>query len=293
MTAKHIPVLADTFLEWVSLGKDSVYVDCTLGQGGHAYLISKKLGSEGQIVGFDVDQKSLDYAAKVLSDVECKVALVNENFCRIKENLHRLGISKADLILADIGFSSAQVVDPERGMSFQGNMPLDMRLDKTLSITAADIVNDTSETELADIIYKYGEERASRKIAKLIVEQRVHQRFTTTGQLSSLVCRVVGGKGKQHPATKTFQAIRIAVNKELDVLEHLLLQAPEILNPGGRIAIISFHSLEDRIVKENFKKNKEEGVYKILTKKPLVASQDEVSQNTRSRSAKLRIAERI
>jgi len=292
-SAVHIPVLAEIILDKISLEKDSVFVDCTLGHGGHANLISKMLGAGGQVVGFDVDQKSLDCAANVLADAECKVALVKSNFCRITENLHRLGINKVDFILADIGFCSAQIADPERGMSFQENMPLDMRLDDTLTVTAADIVNRMPEEELANLIYELGEERASRRIAAMIAAQRVHHKITSTSQLAALIARAVGGRGKLHPATKTFQALRIAVNKELDVLSSLLQQAPELLNIGGRIAIISFHSLEDRIVKEDFKKNKEEGIYNILTKKPLTASESEKRENPRSRSAKLRVAERV
>ncbi|AQQ09547.1 Ribosomal RNA small subunit methyltransferase H [Sedimentisphaera cyanobacteriorum] len=290
MSAKHIPVLAETLLQWISIGKDAVFVDCTLGHGGHAYLISKKLSSSGMIIGFDVDQKSLDYSADVLAGAECRAALVKSNFCRVKDNLHRLGIEKADLILADLGFSSGQVEDPDRGMSFQNNMPLDMRLDEDIEITAADIVNTVPEEELADIIYQYGEERASRKIARLICQRRQHQKITSTGQLASLTARVVRTGGKQHPATRTFQALRIAVNDELGALGKLLQDAPDILNPGGQIAVISFHSLEDRIVKQNFKENKQAGIYEIVTKKPLTASEGEVSENPRSRSAKLRIA---
>lgn len=295
---EHIAVLADCLVRQISLPRDAVMVDATVGHGGHSCLLGKYLGPQGMVIGFDVDEKSLAKAKDTLKDLECRVELLRTNFSQISDSLRNLGVEKVDFVLADLGFCSAQVADPQRGMSFQENMPLDMRLDSRLEMNAADIVNTFDEQELADIIYQYGEERASRRIARVIVEQRKNFKIQTTSQLSAIVCRALGlpaqgRRGKIHPATKTFQALRIAVNRELDVLRDLLVQIPNILKPGGKVAIISFHSLEDRIVKENFKLNKIAKNYKILTKKPFVASGDEIAENPRSRSAKLRIAEKL
>ena len=291
---EHIPVLANSLVRQISLPRDAVVVDATTGHGGHSLLLGKMLGSDGTVIGFDVDQKSLDRAQEVLCDLKCRVVLIRTNFSQLKSQLLDRGIGKVDFILADLGFCSAQVSDPERGMSFQENMPLDMRLDDRLEVSASDIVNDTDEKELADIIFQYGEERASRRIARFIVEQRKINPIKTTAQLAAIVTRALGGRhGKIHPATKTFQALRIAVNRELEVLEDLLRDAPEMLKPGGQLAIITFHSLEDRIVKYNFRENKDRMVYEILTKKPLIADAEEIADNPRARSAKLRMVRRL
>jgi 16S rRNA (cytosine1402-N4)-methyltransferase len=211
-------------------------------------------------------------------------------------------VGKADFILADLGVSSVQLADAEIGLSFAEDMPLDMRMDKGIKISAADIINRMGERELADLIYKYGEDRASKRIARFIVQQRRQQPIITTGRLSEVVCRALGVHCKQghygrreriHPATRTFQALRIAVNNELENLESLLEESPALLKKDGRIAIISFHSLEDRLVKQNFIRNKQAGVYKIITKKPIMPDREEITQNRRSRSAKLRIAQKI
>ncbi len=199
------------------------------------------------------------------------------------------------MIFADLGFCSAQLADRRLGLSFQENQPLDMRLDDRLERTAADIVNSFDEKSLADIIYKYGQDRASRRIARFIVRTRLERRIETTGQLATIVCKALGqrGRGRRsriHPATRTFQALRIAVNDELGALQELLAAAPTILKRGGVIAVISFHSLEDRIVKTDFRENAATGIYEILTKKPIIASRDEIDRNPRARSAKLRIA---
>ena len=191
-----------------------------------------------------------------------------------------------------MGVCSAQLVDEQMGLSFQKNMPLDMRFDKSIKTTAADIINNTDEKSLAELIFRFGEDRASRRIARFIVEYRQRQPITTTGQLAMIVSKALGKseKGRIHPATRTFQALRIAVNSELDNLQKLLDSAPELLKKDGYIAIISFHSLEDRIVKNNFKQNVEKDIYKLITKKPIEASREEISINRRARSAKLRIA---
>jgi 16S rRNA (cytosine1402-N4)-methyltransferase len=296
--SKHIPVLAGTLSEHIHMPSNGIFVDVTVGQGGHSRLFGSQLGPDGLLIGLDVDKHSLQAAGVYLAGLACKVVLQRENFSRLDEVLSNLKIEKVDGILADLGFCSAQVMDAKKGMSFQVDAPLDMRLDDRLSKTAADIVNKTDEKKLADLIFQYGQERASRKIARWIVNRRVRQRILTTGQLAAVVCEALhqpayGRHSKIHPATRTFQALRIAVNDELENLKRLLQIAPKYLKKGGLCAILSFHSLEDGIVKEDFKGRQRDGVYKILTKKPLTADTIEVRDNPRSRSAKLRIAERI
>ncbi len=288
---EHIPVLADTLLQQISLPKEAVMVDATIGHGCHTYLLAKKFSPVSRIIGFDVDTGSIETARKNLQGLDCPVTLIKDNFRNIRSRMNEIGVEKADLILADLGWSSAQVVDSRLGMSYQKNMPLDMRLDDSLEVTAADIVNDADEQSLADIIYNYGEDRASRRIARLIVSHRQLSPIRTTGQLAAIIYRAVGGSIASK--SRVFQALRIAVNKELEALEELLRQLPELLNPQGYAAVISFHSLEDRIVKENFSANKKDNIYEIVTKKPLTASRMEIRENPRSRSAKLRIARRL
>lgn len=296
-SSEHIPVLTEQIAERLSVPHDAVVVDVTVGHGGHSLLFGEKLGPGGTIIGLDVDEKSLARAQIALNDLECEVILVRSNFADLPDVLADELIGKVDLIFADIGFCSAQLNDPKRGFSFQQNMPLDMRLDDRLKLTAEQIVNTYDETELADLIYNYGEERGSRRIARYIAEFRKTQSIKTTTQLANIICKALNkypSPGRRiHPATKTFQALRIAVNDELGCLEKLLEDAPELLNKNGLIAVISFHSLEDRIVKNNFRQNKQLQTYEILTKKPINPMEDEVSRNPRSRSSKLRIARRI
>lgn len=295
---EHIPVLGKKLTEQIKLPQDAVMVDATIGQGGHSLLFGQMMGPKGIILGLDVDEKTLQGAQLKLSSLACKVIMFCSNFSRINEHTQRLGIDNVDFILADLGVSSQQLADSGVGLSFQINMPLDMRLDKSLKTSAADIINELDERSLAELIYKFGEEKASRRIARLIVQYRQTRLIKTTAQLAAIVCRAVGQPGKNrknriHPATKTFQALRIAVNRELENLETLLRQAPEILKKNGYIAIISFHSLEDRIVKNNFRQNGRDNIYRIITKKPIVAAHEEISSNRRARSAKLRIAQKI
>ncbi len=295
---EHIPVLTNKLAELVSLPQDAVMVDATIGQGGHSLLFGQDLGPAGVIVGLDVDVKAIQRAHFRLKELACGVILVHSNFSRIKEVLDEEGIKSVDFVLADLGVSSSQLADTETGLSFLQDMPLDMRIDKRLKRTAADIINRTDEKTLADLIYEFGEERGSRRIARYIVRHRRGQSIATTGQLAAIVCKALGrmrgGKRSRiHPATRTFQALRIAVNDELGNLKRLLFSAPGVLKKDGLIAIISFHSLEDRIVKNDFKKNKEKGVYRIITKKPVVASKEEKQKNRRARSAKLRIAQKV
>lgn len=294
---EHIPVLQQTLLEHITLPANAVMIDATVGYGGHSFLFGKTLSSEGTIIGMDVDDECLKKADETLSKLSCKVILVRENFAKMEEIVAEKGVTGVDFILADLGFCSGQLENVERGLSFQKNMPLDMRLDSRLETTAADIVNRMDEKALADLIFMFGQERASRRIARFIVHHRKTARIKTTEQLATIVCRAMGQpatgrRSKIHPATRTFQALRIAVNDELASIETLLDAAPRILAENGKLAVISFHSLEDKLVKEDFKKNKLSGVYELLTKKPLTANDDEISQNPRARSAKLRIAQR-
>jgi 16S rRNA (cytosine1402-N4)-methyltransferase len=293
--AEHIPVLANKLVEQIILPHDAVMVDATVGHGGHSFLFGQHFNKDGTVVAFDVDKGSLNKAKEELSILKCRVLFVNANFAEIQQKLFENGIKEVDFILADLGFCSAQLLDNEIGLSFQTDAPLDMRLDKRLKASAADLINTLSEEELANVIYNYGEDRASRRIARYIVENRP---IYTTHQLASVVSRALGIKSKGrkqkiHPATKTFQALRIAVNDELNKLNELLETAPKCLKRDGKIAIISFHSLEDRIVKNNFKQLKADNIYKIITKKPITADSDEMSENPCSRSAKLRIAQKL
>ena len=294
----HIPVLAERLAEQINLPPDGVMVDATIGQGGHSLLFGRILGPGGVIVGLDVDIKAIRRAQFNLKDLICKVIVVRSNFSQITKQIRRQGIEKVDFILADLGVSSAQLADVEAGLSFQINMPLDMRIDKRLKTTAADIVNKADEKSLADLIYKFGQDRASRRIARFIVQQRRQTPITTTGQLAAIVCKALQRPGQKrksriHPATRTFQALRIAVNNELENLKKLLASAPDLLKKNGYIAVISFHSLEDRLVKSDFRKNESQGVYRIITKKPIAPTREEIAENPRARSAKLRIAQKV
>ncbi len=295
--ARHIPVLAKTLAEQINLPPDAVMVDATIGHGGHSFLFGRTLGPGASIVGLDIDKKSVRRAQSRLQDLACRVILIHSNFSKIADCLHNEGIDSVDFILADLGVCSAQLSDVEMGLSFQSNMPLDMRFDKRLKTTAADIVNKADEKSLADLIYRFGQDRASRRIARFIVRHRRSEQITTTSQLAQIVCRALAQPRRKrrpriHPATRTFQALRIAVNNELENLEMLLTSAPQILKKNGYIAVISYHSLEDRIVKNNFKQNEKESVYSVITKKPIVPTPEEIAENRRARSAKLRIAQK-
>ena len=272
-------------------------VDATVGHGGHSFLFGGRLGPAGTLIGLDLDSKSLERARQRLAGLECRVILIKSNFSQVAERLGELGIQGADFILADLGLCSAQLSDSEIGLSFRTDMPLDMRIDESLETTAADIINEFDEESLADLIYEYGQDRASRRIARYIVQRRQRERITTTGQLAAVVCSALRApdrrdRPRKHPATRTFQALRIAVNHELENLQELLASAPGLLRKDGGIAIISYHSLEDGLVKRDFKRNESEGLYRIRTKKPVVPSPEEIAVNHRARSAKLRIAQK-
>jgi 16S rRNA (cytosine1402-N4)-methyltransferase len=271
-------------------------VDVTVGHGGHSFLFGNRLGAAGTLIGLDADSKSLERARQRLAGLACQVILLQSNFSQVAERLAELGIKEVDFLLADLGLCSGQISDSELGLSFRTDMPLDMRIDASLEVTAADIINQYDEKSLADLIFEYGQDRASRRIARYIVQRREREPITTTGQLAAVVSSALyrpGGKHKaRHPATRTFQALRIAVNRELDNLRDLLSAAPALLRKDGSIAIISYHSLEDGLVKWDFKARQSEGIYRIRTKKPISPSREEIAVNHRARSAKLRIAQK-
>lgn len=273
-------------------------VDATVGGGGHARLLASAIGPTGRLIGLDVDPASLLSARQALSDCGCPLDLVHANFVELASVLRTQGVEGCDVILADLGVSSAQLDDPQRGLSFQSDGPLDMRLDPRLTVKAVDLVNRLSEKELGDLFFGNAQEYKGRRIAKRICEARRDGRITTTGRLTKLVCEALGvdgdsRKSKSHPATRAFMALRIEVNGELKNLKALLDAAPVLLKPGGRIGVIAFHSEEDKIVKTDFRRRANEGVYRLLTKKPVVAGEEERTANPRSRSAKLRVAMRV
>ena len=289
----HIPVLAREVLEVLQVQPGNTVVDLTVGLAGHSRLLAEQLGPTGILVGLDVDPKNLAVAREQLKGVACNVHLLHANFAELDDVLRGLGIAKADAMLADLGVASTHLDEVERGFSFQQDGPLDMRMDPRLTMTAADIVNRMKDRELGDLIYFNSQESAARRIAQRICEARRDARITTTGRLADIIASAVGvnpesRKSKIHPATLTFQALRMAVNEEIAKLTELLRIAPAHLQSGGRFAIIAFHSTEDKVIKLDFRARKTEGVYQILTKKPLIADEEERRNNPRSRSAKLR-----
>ena len=294
----HTPVLTKAVRELIPLSEGEVVLDATVGLGGHARLFAESLGASGLLVGLDVDPANLARARQALDNVPCRVELIHANFTEARMALTSVGVSKVDVMFADLGVSSTQLDDGERGFSFQRDGPLDMRMDPRLTKTAADIVNRLKDRPLGDLLYYNAQETASRRIAKMICDVRREKRITTTGELAAIVARAVGvdpasHKAKIHPATRTFQALRIAVNAEIESLAALLETAPDLLNPGGRIGIIAFHSLEDKPVKLDFRRRKGEGIYRVVTKKPVIADAEERRDNPRARSAKLRVAVRL
>lgn len=285
---RHVSVLSAEVLALLSPQPGQVFVDATVGAGGHACLIAERLGATGRLIGLDQDAAMLALARPRLEGLP--VTLLQRNFAFLPEVLRELQLEAVDGVLADLGFASDQMEAVERGLSFQQSGPLDMRLDPAEGETAADLLNRLSERDLANLIYEYGEERFSRRIARRIVEARQQAPLETTEQLAELVRRCVPrskGRHRIDPATRTFQALRIAVNDELGALDRLLEALPRCVRPGGRVALISFHSLEDRRVKQTFRNC---AVWQELTRKPVQASEDEVQANPRARSAKLRAA---
>jgi 16S rRNA (cytosine1402-N4)-methyltransferase len=287
-TTVHRPVLLDEVLHWLAPREGSVIVDGTAGAGGHAAALARLVGKTGRVIALDRDPEMLELAG--IATKGLPVTLLQEPYSELARVLDRLEIDFVDGILLDLGLSSDQLHWEHRGFSFATDGPLDMRFDPNSHTTAADLVNELSAEDLANVIFEYGEERHSRRIARRIVEERRVVPITTTARLAEIVRKSVPGKwGAIDPATRTFQALRIKVNEEFEHLEAILADAPHLLNPGGRIAIISFHSLEDRPVKHTFR---DDPNLTVLTKKPVVASEAELAANPRSRSAKLRVAER-
>lgn len=310
MEFKHISVLLEEVLDGLNIKEDGIYVDGTLGGAGHSIEIVKKL-TTGKLIGIDQDENALKKASEVLEEYSDKVILVHDNYENIDQVLKRLGIDKVDGILLDLGVSSHQLDEKSRGFSHNNDAELDMRMDRTSSLTAKDVVNKYSEKELENVLFNYGEERWARRIAKFIIEERQTHPIETTLELVTVIKKAIPKQVRKdggHPAKRTFQGIRIEVNRELDVLENSITTMVRLLNPTGRLAIITFHSLEDRIVKNEFKElfknctcppefpqcicNKEREI-NIITRKPIVASKIELDENPRSRSAKLRVAERL
>lgn len=280
------------------LKSDSIVVDCTLGGGGHAEAILNAIGPGGRFIGIDRDEAAILKARERLGVLADRVRLVQERFEHLGSILESETIRGVDGILMDLGVSSLQLMDPDRGFSFQKDGPLDMRMDRREGRTAAELVHSLSEEDLSRILFEYGEERWARRIARGLVLARRKAPIATTRRLAELILRSVPGparRGRIHPATRTFQALRIAVNRELEGLSGVLESAAEVLNPGGRLCVISFHSLEDRIVKQAFRSLSENGpgVFRRVTKKPIRPGPEEVGQNPRSRSAKLRVLERV
>jgi len=303
----HQPVLKQQVLDALRLKNGYFVIDCTVGAGGHATEIVQAIAPTGQLLGLDADPTALNIAQTRLSAAQGSVRLMNTNFEHLRRAVSETGFPPAQAILADLGVSSMQLDRPERGFSFMADGPLDMRMGPDAGQSAEEMVNTLPEKDLANIIFRYGEERRSRAIARAIVNARP---ITSTLALANVVSKVVGRRGKQkiHPATRTFQAIRIAVNDELGALERFLPQAIDLLAPGGRLAIISFHSLEDRIVKRYFKQEATDclcppkqpvctcghrATVALVTRKPIVAGPDEIEDNPRARSAKLRVVERL
>ncbi len=290
----HIPVMLGEVLEGLAPQRGSRILDCTVGGGGHAKALLERAVPGGVLIGIDYDARALELADAALRGVEgARYRLFQGPFSRLKEFLLQAGLEAVDIILFDLGLSSIQLDDPSRGFSFRYDSFLDMRMDQSRGITAEELVNSLSEEELARIFYRYGEEKFARRIAREIVMQRRLKAIETTGDLVRIVESVVGHRRTRiHPATRVFQALRIVVNNELQELEDGLVAARDVLAPGGRIGVISFHSLEDRIVKHTFRRWVKEGDFELITKKPIVPSPEEVSSNPRSRSAKLRIIRR-
>lgn len=292
----HHSVMLEEAISSLNLRRGAVVIDATVGGGGHSSQILKKITPEGRLIGIDADPEALKIAADRLKDYEGNFTLVNDNFRNIDRILSRENIKDVDAILLDLGISSYQIEDGNRGFSIKHESRLDMRMNRQSGITAYDVINRCSEKDLSEIIEKYGEERFHNRIAHYIKEARHHKPIETTKELADIIRRAVGyhyRNSRIDPATRTFQAIRIRVNDELGSLEEGLKKAIFWLKAGGRIAVISFHSLEDRIVKNLFKGYSQLGILKIITKKPLTPSRDEIFNNPRARSAKMRIAERI
>ena len=292
----HQPVMLEEVISSLNLKPGYIALDATIGGGGHGLEILKRITPGGKLIGLDADEAAIRIASEHLKEFAGSFKLINENFRNMDRALAKENIKALNAILLDVGVSSFQLDDKERGFSIKEEARLDMRMDRRLSLSAFDVINKYKERDLSDIIYKYGEERFSRKIARRIVEERSNKPIETTTELAGIVRRSMGQKQNYFridPATRTFQAIRIAVNDELGALEEGIKKAVSWLDVGARIAVITFHSLEDRIVKNLYKGYAGLGVLKIITKKPVNPSPEETAKNPRARSGRLRVAERI
>ena len=311
MEFKHYSVLLEETIENLNIKPDGIYVDGTLGGGGHASEVAKRLSNKGRLIGIDQDADAIRAAGERLKPYGDRITIIRSNYANMKEELHAIGVEHVDGIVLDLGVSSFQLDTPERGFTYrEADAPLDMRMDDRQTLTAKDIVNNYSEMDLYRIIRDYGEDKFAKNIAKHIVAERQKKSIETTGELTEIIRASIPMKVQAtggHPAKRTFQAIRIELNKELEVLQNNLDEMIELLNPGGRICIITFHSLEDRIVKTNFKKNENpctcpsdfpvcvcgnvsKGI--VVTRKPILPSEKDLEENSRSKSAKLRVFER-
>lgn len=311
MEFKHKSVLLFETIDNLNIKPDGIYVDGTLGGGGHSFQILKKLGDGGRLIGIDQDEDALKAAGERLAIFGDKVTTVRSNYCHMKQVLHDLGIEKVSGIVLDLGVSSYQLDEPERGFTYREDVPLDMRMDRRNPKTAKNIVNEYSEMELFRIIRDFGEDKFAKNIAKHIVAAREKKEIETTGELIEIIKAAIPAKVRAtggHPAKKTFQAIRIELNQELEVLQNSLDEMIDLLEDGGRICIITFHSLEDRIVKTIYKTNENPCICpshfpvcvcgkkpkgKVITRKPIVPSDEELEYNSRAKSSKLRVFERI
>lgn len=311
MEFRHYSVMLRETVDELCVRPGGVYVDGTLGGGGHAYEVCKRLKGSGHFYGIDQDEAAIRAAGERLSGFGSLVTVIRSNYCRMKEELNALGVECADGILLDLGVSSYQLDEAERGFTYRENVPLDMRMDQRQEKTARDIVNGYSEAKLYQMIRDYGEDKFAKNIAKHIVMAREEREIETTGELTEIIKAAIPAKVRMnggHPAKRTFQAIRIALNRELEVLRESLEDMIRMLNPGGRICVITFHSLEDRIVKNIFKKSEnpctcprdfpvcvcgKQPLGKVMTKRPVIPSEEEIEYNPRSKSAKLRVFERM
>jgi len=290
----HVPVLQKEVIEYLQPARCTVFLDGTVGLGGHAYACLKLMRSDSVFIGLDKDRESLGFAEEALKEFKERLYLFHGDYKAFESHCAALNIKRLDGVLLDLGISSYQLEQSFRGFSFHKNAPLDMRMDRTALLSASDLVNNLSEPELAQILKRFGEERWHARIARRIVAERKKSPILSTLTLAEIISSAIPfGGGRIHPATRSFQALRIAVNRELESLEEFMGKIVEYLSPQARIGIISFHSLEDRIVKHALKRYAAEKRVKILTKKPLVPSEEEVAANKRARSAKLRVAERI
>ena len=310
MEFRHKSVLLEESIEALHIRPDGIYVDGTLGGGGHSYEICRRLSDRGRLIGIDQDAAAIAAATKRLEEFKDRVTIVRSNYCDMKKELGKLGITSVDGVILDLGVSSYQLDEAERGFTYREDAPLDMRMDQRQTLSAKEVVNDYSEMELYHIIRDYGEERFAKNIAKHIVSARKEKQLETTGELIHVIKAAIPAKARAtggHPAKRTFQAIRIEVNRELYVLDHSLGDMIDLLNDKGLICVITFHSLEDRIVKNKFRESetpctcpkecpvcicgkKPKG--RVITRKPIVPSEEELEENTRSKSSKLRVFER-